>query len=210
MQENLIGLLRSDGIELQKVGIKEWEEQKKEIYRIKDSERLIFVVELRKISEEVIEDYVNRLMEWITYEQPAMRGDMVDEYGHITMRMILWDMYVIFVSHISKPDKRLQDEEIYPIQRNSHFMKRYIVQGTSDNEIARKISFIVKLERTIDDFINKLDFENNEKKYCRQMSYTEEGEAFNFDLKGETYQEIISVLEKINGADFGEDTNENT
>ena len=72
------------------------------------------------------------------------------------------------------------------------------------------ISFIIP-----DNYIYKADdyihlFENNEKKYCRQMSYTEEGEAFNFDLKGETYQEIISVLEKINGADFGEDTNENT
>lgn len=214
MQESLIELLKDNGMDVQKVKSEKWEDLENEIYRIIDSDRLIFLVELRDIEgidlKSYLHSYVDGLMEWITYEHPTIGEDLVDKYQHITMRKILWDMYVIFVNRLKENVKGLSDEEIYPIHRNSHFMKRFIVQGISDDEIANQISFIVRPERIIDEFINKLDYKTDEERNCRQMCQTKEQEEFDYDLKGKTYQEIITILEKINGEAFGVDANENT
>lgn len=211
MQKGLIELLEKNGIKVQRVEMNDEEMQLQEIYHIEDPERMIFVVELKGIRKDIMEKCVNRLVEWITYEQTNIEKDLIDTYNkRSTMRMILWDLYIIFINRISENNPKLLDEEIYPIQRDTRFMKRYIVQGATDEKMAEQISFIVKPEQIMDDFINKLDYESNEVEYCKQMCQKKNGEAFGYGLKGETYQEIIKVLKEINKDNFGEDTNENT
>lgn len=210
MQENLIKFLQSNKIEIKKIELKQLEQEDKKIYRIIDSDRLIFLVELEDIRNSDLESYVNKLMDWITYEHQSEEMDLVENYQQITMRKILWDMYVIFVAYLSEINEGIADEEIYRIQRDSRFMKRYIVQGTSENEIAEKIGVIVRPEKVIDDFINKLDIYNDEEEHCRKMCHTKEGKEFGFGFDGKTYKDIISLLKKINEETFGEDANENT
>lgn len=219
MQESMIELLALEGMELQKIEILGWQEadkqegkkekERKKICRIVDSDRLIFLIELEDIKNEEFEYYVNGLVEW-AHEHASEGADLVERYRQLSMRQILWDMYVIFVSCLSDTNTGLQEEEIYPIQRNSHFMKRYVVQGDSNEDIAKKINFIVKPEKTIDYFIDTLNFENNEVEFCREMSHTAEGEEFGFGLKGDTYQKILDTLKKVNGDTFGENKDEDT
>lgn len=209
MQGNLNQLLADKGIKMEIIESDRWEHEET-IYRISDSERLIFLIELQDIVNLDLEIYVNKLMEWVTYEQASIEQDIVEQYEQITMRKILWDLYVIFVCYLSETNHGLLDEEIYSKQRDPHFMKRYIVQGSSDREIADKICFIVKPEKKIDDFINRLDFGDTETEHCRRMCHTKEGEGFGYDFTGETYNEIVTVLKKINGESFGEKTNEDT
>ena len=212
MQRNLIELLKNNGIELQRVILErgEEEDQGEEVYRIKDSERLIFIVEINDISKDNIKEYVNRLAEWITYEQTDIDQELKYKYNHISMRMILWDMYIIFVNWVSAENKKLHDENLYPLQRDSHLMKRYIVQGSTDEEMVEKISFITNPERIIDNFINKLNFESNETKYCKEMCRMKNEKEHEYNLKGETYQEILGILATINKEMFGEDIDEDT
>lgn len=196
-------------MELQKNEIRHWErEENKEIYRIKDLNRLIFLVELDAVQGSDLESYVNKLMDWITYEHQSEEKDLADGYQQITMRKILWDLYVIFINYSSEKNEGISEEEAYSIQRDSRFMKRYLVQGESDDEIAKKISFIVRPEKRIDNFINKLEFDNEEEEQCRQMCHTKEGNGFGFEAK--TYQGVTALLKKINEETFGEDLDENT
>jgi hypothetical protein len=210
MQENLIELLRSKDYEINKIELKQMEQGDKVIFRIIDSDRLIFLIELDDIKKIDLELYVNKLMDWITYQQKSEDNDLVEKYQNITMRKILWDMYVIFVTCLSEINEGITDEEIYRIQRDSRFMKRYIVQGKSEDEVVKKIGFIVRPEEEIDNFIDKLDFDINEEEHCRKMCHTKEGIEFGFGFVGISYKEIISLLKKINEETFGEDENENT
>lgn len=208
MRENIIKMLRNEGIKLEKLIFIDGEKKQEEIYEIQDSEKLIFFVYLCETQRVDLEDYVNDIMNWISYKQSAREKDMVERYGKVTMRKILWDMYVIFACNNLKGG--FSEDEIYTKQRNPHFMKRFIVQGDSENEIVEKIKFIIKPEDSIDKYINKLSFVNDEAQNCIKMCETKKGETFQFGLKGETYEEIIKLMDKINGEDYGEALNENT
>ena len=219
MQKDLKELLNTNGIVLKKINFetkeKEQYEQKyiqedKEIYRIDDSERLIFLVEMNDISKEKIEKYVDLLAQWVIYEKSTIGNDFFDEYNHISMRMILWDIYIIFVRRLNAEKEKLHDEEIYPFQRDRRLMKRYIIQGISDEEIASRINFIINPEEAIDDYINTLNYDSNEEENCKLMRDTNGEKEIGIKFRGNSYKEILDILTELNSEDFGENLDEDT
>lgn len=186
------------------------EDNKNEVYRIMDRERLIFLVEIGRMEDSDISDWVNKLMDWVTYEQQADEKELVDCYQKITMRQILWDIYVIFIKIQSGEAQDITEEEIYRMQRDSRLMKRYIVQGATESEIAEKICFIVKPQEKIDDFIHKLDFDHDEEENCRKMCIVGSGDKSDSRSSINTYQKIIDLLNIVNEETFGDDADENT
>lgn len=205
MQENLIRLLRSRGLEINEMrfGLKNTE-----ICRILDSDKLIFLIQLSDIENLNVDFWVNRLMDWVTYENPLIEKDLEVTYKTCSMRMILWDLYVIFAVLLSNDKDGLPEERVYEIQRDSRLMKRYIVQGISENQIADEISFIVMTEKYMDEYIEKLEFNDNEEKHCESMCSMEKYDTL--DLQNiKTYQDIVKKLEEINGETFGEKEDEN-
>ena len=144
MQGNIIKMLEAEGFKLEKIELRGGEGKPEEIYEIRDPERLIFFVYLQEAQQADLEDYVNEIMNWISYEQSAREADMVNSFGKVTMRKILWDIYAVFACNTSECGERFSDEEIYSRQRNTHFCKRYIVQGDSDDVIAEKVKMIVR------------------------------------------------------------------
>ena len=41
-------------------------------------------------------------------------------------------------------------------------MKRFIVQGVSEEQIAEEVEFIIRTEKYIDEYIEKLEFNDND------------------------------------------------
>lgn len=196
--------------EINKEYEKSEEDNKNEVYRIMDRERLIFLVEIGRMEDSDISDWVNKLMDWVTYEQQEEEKKFVERYQQITMRQILWDIYVIFIKIQSGEAQDITEEEIYRMQRDSRLMKRYIVQGATESEIAEKICFIVKPQEKIDDFIHKLDFDHDEEENCRKMCIVGSGDKSDSRSSINTYQKIIDLLNIVNEETFGDDADENT
>lgn len=196
--------------EINKEYEKSEEDNKNEVYRIMDRERLIFLVEIGRMEDSDISDWVNKLMDWVTYEQQEEEKKFVERYQQITMRQILWDIYVIFIKIQSGEAQDITEEEIYRMQRDSRLMKRYIVQGATESEIAEKICFIVKPQEKIDDFIHKLDFDHDEEENCRKMCDVGSGDKSDSRSSINTYQKIIDLLNIVNEETFGDDADENT
>lgn len=186
------------------------ENNKNQVYRIMDRERLIFLVEIGRMEDSDISDWVNKLMDWVTYEQQEEEKEFMERYRQITMRQILWDIYVIFVNVKSDENQRVAEEEIYRMQRDSRLMKRYIVQGATESEIAEKICFIVRPQEKINDFIHKLDFDHDEEENCRKMCIVGSGDKSDSRSSINTYQKIIDLLNIVNEETFGDDADENT
>lgn len=195
--------------EINKEYEKSEEDNKNEVYRIMDRERLIFLVEIGRMEDSDISDWVNKLMDWVTYEQQEEEKKFVERYQQITMRQILWDIYVIFIKIQSGEAQDITEEEIYRMQRDSRLMKRYIVQGATESEIAEKICFIVKPQEKIDDFIHKLDFDHDEEENCRKMCIVGSGDKSDSRSSINTYQKIIDLLNIVNEETFGDDADEN-
>lgn len=215
MQKDMKNILQEYGLKLQEIEILnegEQESREEKVYRILDSDRMIFFIELEHIKNKDFEYYVDRLMDW-THLNLLEGETLAEQYGEVSMKMILWDMYAIFGSCISEENREVQEEEIYRIQRNRHFMKRYVVQESSKEKIAEKVSFLVQPEKRIDDFVNELEYDSDEAEYCRNMSDVQsdsENSKSVVSFRGETYQEILTLLKKINDIDFGENIDEDT
>lgn len=210
MPKDLISILLDKGLEIGQV-LKEEGEQERAgtIYRIMDQERLIFLIDADLNSTLDVDVYVSELMDLVTYGRlPVDDRSVVEIRGKYSMREILWDIYGIFVSRMSEACYGMEDGEIYRIQRDSHLMKRYIVQGRSEEEIAEKILFIVRTEEYIDGFLGKLDYSFDEEKYCRKMCGSKQGDGYRFPYSVGTYKEIIALLQKINSESFGEEIDE--
>ncbi len=203
MQEDIIRLLKEENIELERTKIDTNEE---EIYRICDDERLIFLIELGSYDNAILENYVNILMDWLIYTERSIEKDIVSEYLEpYTMRKILWDLYVIFI--VTEKNSILPEEK-YRVQRDSRYMKRYIVQEKTVNEIVKRIGYIVKPEKKIDEYINRLEFTNKEQEHCKKMSDWKNIDNVKYSFKGDTYKEILDTLAKINKDSFGDNVNE--
>ena len=210
MPETLINILQDKGLETRQVLKEDREQEGVEIvYRIMDQERLIFLIDIGSNSISDIDTYVNKLMDWVTYgELPVGDESVVEIRGRYSMREILWDIYGIFVSRISETCLEIEDEEIYRIQRDSHLMKRYIVQGKSDEEIAEKILLIVKTEEYIDEFLGKIDYDFDEEECCRRMCDSRQAAEYEVKYNVGTYKEIITVLQEMNSETFGDRADE--
>lgn len=210
MPETLISILQDMGLEIGQVPKEDGEQERAErIYRIMDQERLIFLIDADINSISDIDAYVNKLMDWVTYGGlPVDDESEVKIRGKYSMREILWDIYGIFVSRVTETCYGIEDEEIYRIQRDNHLMKRYIVQGKSEREIAEKILFIVKTEEYIDEFLGKLDYGFDEEEYCRRMCDSKQAAEYEVQYNVGTYKEIITILQEMNSETFGDEADE--
>ena len=208
MQETLISILQDMGMEIEQV-LKEDGEQEK-IYRIMDRERLIFLIDGGLNSIPDIDNYVNKLMDLVTYGRlPVDDKSVVEIRGKYSMREILWDIYGIFVNRVSETCRGMEGEEIYRIQRDNHLIKRYIVQGITEKDIATKILFIVRTEEYIDGLLCKLDYGFDEKDYCRRMCDSKQEAEYEIPYNAGTYKELIAILQEMNSETFGDEADEN-
>lgn len=179
-----------------------------EIYRVSDSDRLIFLIPLSDIENLNVDFWVNKLMDWVTYDRPSIENGLTVDYQKCSMRMILWDIYVIFAVLPSNGAGCLPEEKVYEIQRDSRFMKRFIVQGVSEEQIAKEVEFIIRTEKYIDEYIEKLEINDNEKKQCESMCDIQKYSVLNLqNIK--TYQGVVKKLEEINAETFGDKEDEN-
>lgn len=210
MPKDLISILQDMGLEIRKVSEEDEEQKRTEgIYRIMDQERLIFLIDTDFDNFLDIDTYVNKLMDLFTYGSLSVGDESVVEIrGRYSMREILWDIYGIFVSRLSETCPGIEDEEIYRIQRDNHLMKRYIVQGKSEKEIAEKILFIVRTENYIDKFLKKIDYSFDEKKYCGKLCNSKQTDEYEVQYKAESYKEIIDLLQEMNSETFGDEIDE--
>lgn len=210
MPKTLISILQDMGLEIRQVPEEDGEQKRTEgIYRIMDQERLIFLIDTDCNNFSDIDAYVNKLMDLLTYGRlPVNDKAVVDIRGRYSMRKILWDIYGIFVSRVSETCPGIEDEEIYRIQRDNHLMKRYIVQEKSEKEIAEKILFIVRTENYIDKFLKKIDYNFDEKKYCRRLCDSKQMNEYEVQYKAESYKEIINLLQEMNSETFGDEIDE--
>lgn len=210
MPKDLISILQDKGLEIERVPKEEGEQERAEtIYRIMDQERLIFLIDANLNSTLDVDDYVSKLMDLVTYgELPVDDRSVVEIREKYSMREILWDIYGIFVRRVSETCCGMEDGEIYRIQRDGHLMKRYVVQGRSEEEIAGKILFIVRTEEHIDELLGKLDYNFDEEKYCRRMCDPKQVDEYEFPYSAKTYKEMITLLQKINSESFGEGIDE--
>ena len=205
MQEDFIKLLKSRGMEINEM---RFELDDSEIYRVSDSDRLIFLIPLSDIENLNVDFWVNKLMDWVTYDQPSIENGLTVDYQKCSMRMILWDLYVIFAVLPSNGAACLPEEKVYEIQRDSRFMKRFIVQGVSEEQIAEEVEFIIRTEKYIDEYIEKLEFNDNEEEQCESMCDIQKYSLLNLqNIK--TYQGVVKKLEEINGETFGDKEDEN-
>lgn len=210
MPETLISILQDKGLDISQISTEDGEQERIEgIYKIQDQERLIFLIDAGFDNLSNIDSYVGRLMDLVTYKGLSVGMESVVEIrGRYSMREILWDIYGIFVSRVSETCPGMADEEIYHIQRDNHLMKRYIVQGKSEEEIAEKILFIVRTEEHIDEFLGKLDYGFDEKEYCRRMCDFRQVAEYGIQYNAGSYREIIAVLQEINSETFGDEVDE--
>lgn len=210
MPETLISILQDMGLEIEQVPKEDGEQERAEgIYRIMDQERLLFLIDADINSISDIDVYVNKLMDQVTYGGLSVGDESVVEIrGRYSMREVLWDIYGIFVSRVSETCPGIDDEEVYCVQRDHHLMKRYIVQGKSEKEIAEKILFIVRTEEYIDEFLGKLDYGFDENEYCRRMCDSKQAAEYEVQHNVGTYKEIISILQEMNSETFGDEADE--
>jgi hypothetical protein len=212
MQEDLINKLVSNGIKLHKIKnvISIDNKELVDLYRIEDRDRLIFLIELCEINSFEIGTYVDILMDWTMSEKSNMDKDnLVSSEHNITMQKILWDIYAVFVNQLSDMHIGIQDDEIYRIQRENHFMKKYIIQDVKIDNLVDKVCFLINTENYIDKLISSLDITNDEDKYCIEMSMDNNNDNFTYNFSGKTYKEILKVLSEINDDKFGENNNGN-
>lgn len=54
-----------------------------EIYRVSDSDRLIFLIPLSDIENLNVDFWVNKLMDWVTYDQPSIENGLTVDYQNV-------------------------------------------------------------------------------------------------------------------------------
>lgn len=197
MQEDLIKELKEKEIEIEL-----WSEK---ILCVKDDDRAIAVALIEDFSE--VDGINNLVMEKIYSAQNREKQTVMlcDKYP---MQKILWDVYIVFV--LTDKEKFVDKEQLFMLQRDKKYSKKYLVQGENVEEIAEKIVKLLYPNRYIDNVMKKIQYEVSDDDNCKKICDAENaGKRYVEQFHITCCQDILNFLDKVNADGYGEKMDEN-
>ncbi len=185
--------------ELEKKGIavEIWDKEK---MRIEDSDRIFVVAILEDYSEGEVDRINNEVMEKIYQIQIDKESKKVEKFGDYTMRQILWDVYILYVLL----NKCVDIENVFMLQRDKKYAKKYLIQGKSLEDITNMISNILKPESYINEVVENIQFNFSDSDICREVCDAENtGKDLMKKNNIKSCQNILDFLLNINSEEYG-------
>lgn len=186
MQEDLKMELEKRGME-----IKPWGEK---ILGVKDGDRAIAIAFIDNFSE--VDIINNEVMEKL-YSVQNREDDTIKLCEEYLMQKILWDVYIIFV--LTNEKKFVDIEQVFMLQRDKKYSKKYLIQEVNIKDIANKIVKLLYPQYYIDKVMNKIQYEISDEDICKKICDAENrGKKYveEFDIK--ICQDIVDFLNEIN------------
>lgn len=200
MQEDLKNELRRNGFD-----IEVWDEEK---MRIHDSDRIIIIAHLNEYSITEIDRINNEVMEKVRKLQIKTEEEKLEKYDNFSIRQILWDVYILFV--LDNGEKYASEEQIFMLQRDKKYSKKYLIQGNYIDELLDLIINILRPEHYIDSVVRKIKYEYSDSDNCNNICDSKrEGKEYVKSFSIESCQDILDFLNKVNADDYGEVIDEN-
>ncbi|GLB27538.1 hypothetical protein LXJ15735_37790 [Lacrimispora xylanolytica] len=187
--------------ELEKKGIavEIWDKEK---MRIEDSDRIFVVAILEDYSEGEVDRINNEVMEKIYQIQIDKESKKVEKFGDYTMRQILWDVYILYV--LLNKETCVDIENVFMLQRDKKYAKKYLIQGKSLEDISNMIYNILKPESYINDVVENIQFNFSDSDICREVCDTENtGKDLVEKYNIKSCQNILDFLLNINSEEYG-------
>jgi len=200
MQEDLKNELRRNGFD-----IEVWDEEKMRIY---DSDRIIIIAHLNEYSITEIDRINNEVMEKVRKLQIKKEEEKLEKYDNFSIRQILWDVYILFV--LDNDEKYASEEQIFMLQRDKKYSKKYLIQGNHIDEISDIIINILRPEQYIDSVVRKIKYKYSDSDNCNNICDAKRaGKEYVKIFNIESCQDILDFLNKVNADNYGEVIDEN-
>ncbi|ADL02835.1 hypothetical protein [Lacrimispora saccharolytica] len=200
MQEDLKNELKRNGFD-----IEVWDEEKMKIY---DSDRIIVIAFLNDYSITETDRINNEVMEKVRQLQIEAEEEKLEKYDNFSIRQILWDVYILFV--LTNKEKYASEEQIFMLQRDKKYSKKYLIQGNNIDELSNIILNILRPEQYIDSVVRKIRYEYSDADNCNNICDAEQtGKEYVKKFNVKSCQDILNFLNKVNADEYGEIVDEN-
>lgn len=200
MQKDLMKEIEKRGF-----AIEIWDEEK---IRIEDSDRIIIIAFLNDYSVIEVDRINNEVMERFYQLKIDAEELKVEKYGTYSMRQILWDVYILYV--LTNKEKFVDEEQIFMLQRDKKYSKKYLIQGDSVDEISNILLNILRPESYIDSVVEKIQYEISDQDNCKSICDSEHrGKEFVETYNIKYCQDVLDFLNRVNADEYGEILDEN-
>lgn len=199
MQKDLKNTLKNE-LGKREIEVELWDNQKMRVF---DKDRLIIIALMEDFNQrdQINNEVMDKIRQLQIEEQPALH------YGDYSMRKILWDVYILYV--LSDEEKYVDKEQIFMLQRDKKYSKKYLFQESNIQELSEKICKLLHPERYIDSVLKEIKFEyTDENTYKAICDLEGRGNEFITEFPINSCQDILNFLNHVNADEYGVNVDE--